>query len=116
MAEKKAPTENQEGSTAVDELVGMIQKAGPEAQKAMREALGVGGAIKKPPPTQSNQDAKRIAYSVGEIVQPEGFQPKASQAKAEEGPEAVAEWLAQWNQRNSNPSSQAEEYADIAQM
>jgi hypothetical protein len=28
----------------------------------------------------------------------------------------VAEWLAQWNQRNSNPSSQAEEYADIAQM
>lgn len=113
MAQQKADTDG--GKAAIGELVGIIKSAGPEAQRAMREALGVGGAIRKKP-TQSNADAKRIAYSVGEIVHPEGFEPKPSEDIVAQGPEAVAAWLEAWHARNANPSSKAEELAGIAVM
>jgi hypothetical protein len=103
-------------SAAVQDLVKLLQKADPETQKAMRDALGVGGAIQKKRKTQSNADAKRIAYSVGEVQHPEGFEPKPSEATVQEGPEAVAAWLEAWHARNSNPSSKAEEYAAVAHM
>ena len=103
-------------TAAIGDLVALIQKADPAAQKAIRDALGVGGAIQRPKPTQSNADAKRISYSVGEIVHADGFEPKPSEAKQQEGPAAVAEWRRQWHARNANPSSQAEEYAAVAHM
>ncbi len=101
-------------SDGLQSLVAMIHKAGPEAKEAMRSALGVGKAIQPPKNQQSNADAKRIAYSVGEIVHPEGFLPKPSEHLVEQGPEAVAEWQASWLARNRNPSSKAEEYAAVA--
>ena len=109
-----AATPAAQSSNAIAELVGMIQKAGPEAQSAMRHALGVGGAIQKPKPTQSNADVKRVAYSVGEVVHEEGFQPKVSEAVGQEG--KAEAWLAAWNERNANPSSKAEELAATAHM
>ena len=98
---------------AVKELVPMLEKAGPEAKQAMRQALGVGGVIQKAQ-SQSNSDAKRIAYSGGEIVQPDGFMPKPSETTVSKGPEAGAEWRAAWLARQQNPSSKAEEYAAVA--
>lgn len=97
-------------------LVDVVKRSSPEAQSALRNALGVGGAIQKPKQTQSNADAKRVAYSVGEIVQPDGFEPKVSEAVTDRGPQAVAEWLEKWHLRNDNPSSKAEEYAAVAHM
>lgn len=107
------PATSGEGN-GFDALVSMIAKAGPEAQQAMRNALGVGGAIGQKKPTQSNADARRIAYSVGEVQHPPGFQPKPSEATVAMGPQAVQEWLDRWNERNINPSSKAEEYAAVA--
>lgn len=103
-------------ASAVGELVGMIAKAGPEAKQAMREALGVGPAIQPAKPSQTNADAKRVAYSVGEIQHPEGFQPKPSEAIVAKGPAAVQAWRDQWNARNHNPSNKAEELAGAAVM
>lgn len=105
--------ETQTKGSAVKELVTMLEKAGPEAKQAMRQALGVGGVIQQAP-SQSNSDAKRIAYSVGEIVQPEGFMPKPSETTVAKGPEAVAQWRASWLARQQNPTSKAEEYAAVA--
>ena len=100
---------------AVQELTGLVSKAGPEAKQALRQALGVGGVIEKKK-SQSNADAKRIAYSVGEAVMQEGFLPKPSEHIAQQGPEAVANFHRQWLDRQQNPSSAAEEAAAVAQM
>jgi|TARA_R110000765_G_scaffold205994_1_gene310927 plastocyanin len=111
-----AKQEAEVASGAAADLVKLINAAGPEAQHAMRQALGVGGAIKKAKQTQTNADAKRVSYSVGEVVHPEGFQPKPSEAKVQQGKDV--EWLATWNERNNNPTSgsKAEEYAAVAHM
>jgi hypothetical protein len=66
--------------TQLDGLLKLLQSAPAEFKSEVREAIGAGGVISRESPQQNNADAKRIAFSVGEILHPEGFTPRPSQS------------------------------------
>tara|TARA_Y100000310_G_scaffold113543_1_gene112008 strand:- start:3117 stop:3560 length:444 start_codon:yes stop_codon:yes gene_type:complete len=65
--------------TQLNSLLELVKQAPADYKSAMRDALGTGSVIQKNKPPQNNADAKRIAFTVGEILHPEGFEPKPSE-------------------------------------
>lgn len=64
----------------LDGLLTLLKSAPAEFKSEIRQALGTGSVITRDEPVQNNADAKRIAFSVGEILHPEGFSPEPSEA------------------------------------
>mgnify|MGYP003152951483 CR=1 FL=1 len=64
----------------LDALVAVLKDAPDHVKSQLRQALGASGTITRKGTPQNNQDAKRIAFQVGESLQPDGFVPKPSEA------------------------------------
>ena len=80
----------------LDALVAVLKDATDHVKSQLRQALGASGTITRKGTPQNNQDAKRIAFQVGESLQPDGFVPKPSEALEQSmGKEAAQELVAE---------------------
>lgn len=61
-------------------LLHLLQNAPEDFKAQAREALGASGVVQRQKQLQNNSDAKRIAFTVGEILHPPGFEPKPSES------------------------------------
>jgi hypothetical protein len=87
----------------LDALVAVLKDAPDHVKTQLRQALGASGTITRKSTPQNNADAKRIAFTVGEALHPEGWTPEPSEAMAmalgyEAAKAAVSErWLINQN-------------------
>ena len=61
-------------------LLDLLKAADGQTKAAIRNAISASGVVERAKPKTTNADARRIAYSAGEIIQPPGFVPKPSDA------------------------------------
>ena len=61
-------------------LLALLQNANSETVTAIRNSLNASGVVEQAKPKGSNESARRIAYSAGEIIHPDGFAPLPSDA------------------------------------
>ena len=66
----------------LDALVAVLKDAPDHVKTQLRQALGASGTITRKSTPQNNADAKRIAFTVGEALHPEGWTPEPSEAMA----------------------------------
>ena len=84
-------------------LLTLLQQADTPTKAAIRTALGTSGVIEgAPKPRSTNADARRIAYSAGEIIHPEGFIPKPSDALVDMLGKAAAQEVVAQRYRQAN--------------
>jgi len=73
-------TEQAKPTVDIPALVNLLKQASPEVLSELRGAMGASGVVTRQPNQMNNADAKRIAYTVGESIHPDGFVPKPSEA------------------------------------
>ena len=61
-------------------LLDLLKAADGQTKAAIRNAISASGVVERAKPKTTNADARRIAYSAGESIQPPGFVPKPSDA------------------------------------
>tara|TARA_R110000751_G_scaffold7791_3_gene31352 strand:+ start:5475 stop:5981 length:507 start_codon:yes stop_codon:yes gene_type:complete len=61
-------------------LLDLLKAADGQTKAAIRNAISASGVVERAKPKTTNADARRIAYSAGEIIQPPGFVPQPSDA------------------------------------
>ena len=87
----------------LEPLLALLQQADGPTKSAIRNAISASGVVERAKPTTTNAEARRIAYSVGEILQPQGFVPKPSDALVDMlGKEAAEEVMVERHHRANN--------------
>jgi len=79
MSEASPQTGAQSPEQKLAPLLALLRNAGQDTKAAIRDAIGTGGVAYSEKPKSTNADARRIAYSAGEIIHPEGFTPEPAE-------------------------------------